>query len=698
MSTRLAVSVVSGVLVAASLRAAQPPAAPPVPEAPPRFASGTEVVALDLVVRDKKGRLVTDLRQDEVEVLEDGVPQRLTSFRPVQVVAPSAGVKGVDATAAVASAAAAPGAPATAPPGPAAAPPTRRVVLAFGRLSSDGRRLAQSAGDEFARKHVTPQTAVTVVRIDGGLIPVLDRSSDPAAVKEAVRQATALVAAGPARRGGPVGDDGSYAGQQLSRFQGGAGASDLSHADSVALLNALVAVVDGLEADPGRKTVLLFSEGFTSPPGYEHVFADVQSRANRANVSFYGIDVRGLQLQTQLGSSGAALAATAAVSAQQALASGAGTPATREQMTQDDTLQTSFRSDVVDTLSHLSTSTGGFLVTQTNDFGRPLARIGEDIRGYYEASYVPSAPAGPGQFRKIDVRVARKDVRVQSRSGYYTTPPAAAGAFAALAEAQLPADFEVRSRLYRFGRAGGGPFDCLLKIEASLAKVEYREDPEKGRLAGKMTLAGRVLGGTGDVVDTFGQDVSFGGTPEQVEASRAQTLPLARRLRLPPGNYTVELLVRDAVGEKASGQRFPLTIPSPDGAFAMSSLVVVGALEAVDAKADPADPLRVADRRIVPNLGRPVVAAPGATLPVYYAVYVKPGEKGVVTATVEVSREGRVVARGSSALPPPDAAGRIVGLSPIPLQKLTPGTWDVKVTVSKERLSAEETTTITVGS
>jgi hypothetical protein len=287
---------------------------------------------------------------------------------------------------------------------------------------------------------------------------------------------------------------------------------------------------------------------------------------------------------------------------------------------------------------------------------------------------------------------------VQSRSGYYTTPPTAAGAFAAFAEAQLPADFEVLSRLYRFGREGGGPFDCLIKVEASLAKAEFRPDPEKGRLAGKMALAGRVLDGTGGVVDTFGQDVSLGGTPEQIAASRAQALPLARRLRLPPGNYTVELLVRDVVGNTSSGQRFSLTVPAPEGSLAMSSLVAVGAVEAADPKSDPTDPLRLADRRIVPNLGRPVVAAPGATLPIYYAVYVKSGAKEGVTATVEVSRDGRVVARGSSPLPPPDATGRITGLSPIPLQKLQPGTYDVKVTVSKEGLSAEETTTVTVGS
>jgi len=238
----------------------------------------------------------------------------------------------------------------------------------------------------------------------------------------------------------------------------------------------------------------------------------------------------------------------------------------------------------------------------------------------------------------------------------------------------------------------------LIKVEASLEKAEFRQDSEKGRLVGKMTLAGRVLNGTGDVVDTFGQDVSLGGTPEQIEASRAQALPLARRLKLRPGNYTVELLVRDGVGNKASGRRFPLTIPEPESALTMSSLVVVNAVEAADPKSDPSDPLRIADKRIVPNLGQPVAAAPGATLPIYYAVYVKPGATEAVTATVEVSRDGRVVARGSSPLPPPDADGRITGLSPIPLQKLQPGSYSVKVTVSKEKLSAEETTTITVGS
>jgi hypothetical protein len=97
----------------------------------------------------------------------------------------------------------------------------------------------------------------------------------------------------------------------------------------------------------------------------------------------------------------------------------------------------------------------------------------------------------------------------------------------------------VRSHFYRFGREDGGSFDCLVKIETSLARAEFKPAPGKGRLAGRMALVGRVLDGKGGVVETFGQNVALGGTPEQIEASRAQTLPLARRLKLPPGNYTV---------------------------------------------------------------------------------------------------------------------------------------------------------------
>ena len=211
-------------------------------------------------------------------------------------------------------------------------------------------------------------------------------------------------------------------------------------------------------------------------------------------------------------------------------------------------------------------------------------------------------------------------------------------------------------------------------------------------------FAGRVLRPSGDVVETFGQDVAFGGTREQVETARTQTLPLARRLKLAPGNYTAEVVVRDDVSGKAGAGRLPLTVPDPQGGLATSSLVVVAGLDPVDAKADPTDPLRLGDKRIVPNLGQPITAGAGATLPIFYVVYVKPGSPKAPQATVEVTREGRTVARGASPLPAADEAGKIIGLSPIPIQRLAPGAYVVKVTVTDGEHTAEESAPVTIGS
>src|SRR5690349_20308729 len=71
-------AVASCVLVAA----AQDPSAPV--QRPP-FASGVTVVRVDASVTDRDGRAVTDLRESDVELLEDNAPQVLTSFRLINI-------------------------------------------------------------------------------------------------------------------------------------------------------------------------------------------------------------------------------------------------------------------------------------------------------------------------------------------------------------------------------------------------------------------------------------------------------------------------------------------------------------------------------------------------------------------------------------------------------------------------------------
>src|SRR5215475_11294534 len=52
--------------------------------APHTVRATSQEVVLDMVFRDKKGRAIRDLKPEEIHISEDGVEQKLTSFRLVQ--------------------------------------------------------------------------------------------------------------------------------------------------------------------------------------------------------------------------------------------------------------------------------------------------------------------------------------------------------------------------------------------------------------------------------------------------------------------------------------------------------------------------------------------------------------------------------------------------------------------------------------
>ena len=67
-----------GALPALSL--AQVPS-PPETQPPPRFKSSIDVVSVAAVVRDKKGRFVSDLSKEDFKIVEGGVPRKILDFR-----------------------------------------------------------------------------------------------------------------------------------------------------------------------------------------------------------------------------------------------------------------------------------------------------------------------------------------------------------------------------------------------------------------------------------------------------------------------------------------------------------------------------------------------------------------------------------------------------------------------------------------
>lgn len=77
------------------------------------------------------------------------------------------------------------------------------------------------------------------------------------------------------------------------------------------------------------------------------------------------------------------------------------------------------------TLKRLSEDTGGrvFRVDRKNSLDDIFREIQEEVRTQYAISYSPSNSKKDGSFRKLEIRAANKDLKIQARKGYYAIEP-----------------------------------------------------------------------------------------------------------------------------------------------------------------------------------------------------------------------------------------------------------------------------------
>ena len=181
--------------------------------------------------------------------------------------------------------------------------------------------------------------------------------------------------------------------------------------------NALVAIVDALRSVPGRKAVVLFSEGLYKTEATEDRFLSVVNAANRASVSIYAVEAAGLQVKTYESLEAQEIRSVASLSmAQQASGRDVGGGSMTRGLEQTEDL---VKYHPRGSLEWISNSTGGVFVRDTNDITGALQRIGSDLGNYYLLGYTPKNESFDGRFRKIAVRVKRKGVEVRARSGYF---------------------------------------------------------------------------------------------------------------------------------------------------------------------------------------------------------------------------------------------------------------------------------------
>jgi VWFA-related protein len=680
---------------------------------------GSEEVLLDVVARDKKGRPVIDLEADEIEVYEDGVRQRINSFRKVEKTALIEGAGASDNTPSSASNSAA-----GAGPG-GAVDPLRQinlVTMVFERLNNEGRLLARDAAREFLKSELRRNVMVAVFAVDQRLRVLQQFTNDIAKLHAAIDRATGAASSQFARRSEAIqlelgnlirarGNLEAASGAATGQATVDTGLAEMTlnmlrqtddaerEQQGASSVFSLLSLIRGQERLAGRKTALYFSEGLPLTPSLAPVFHNVIGAANRANVSFYAVDARGLQTARQTDAARESIAAAARANEQQLRSRGV-QPVTPEQVKAMENAESSILKNAQQNLASLAESTGGFLVADTNDLRAPMRRVAAELSSYYEISYVPQDREYDGKFRAVAVKTSRADVVLQTRSGYFALPPNEGGApnllgfeppmLAALNSAKPPRDFDYLATAMRFASGAGGTQYALI-IEAPLANLTLVADHEKKVYRTHFAMLALLKNVEGRIVQKFSQDYPLEGPLDRLEALKRGNVVFVRNFRLAPGRYTLETAAHDRETNRISARRAVIVVPSATQGVSMSSVAVIKRIDPVDPNVKDADnPLRFEQGKIIPNLGEAIHPKPGSQVSFFFVVYPAPGAPEKPELTMEFLLDGRVIARATPELTRPDAQGRIAFVASSPVETFKAGRYEIRAVVTQAQQTIEE--------
>lgn len=702
--------------------------APPEPDAPNIvLRSNAQEVILDVVVRHRNGPLVPNLRASDFAITEDGVPQAIQSFQFV---------RGNDAgTASLA--------PDTGACPAGNAPPTTCLTVApaiagrepnfvsivFDQMSAASRRNAVEAATEFLSLEFQQNTRAAIFRLNARVNVIHGFTNDRDALASAVRLAVNGTPPELAAASTNVLNETDYT---LTGGRGGvslnpeidvtrtpdfsastASANPLS--ESQAQLAALITnqrgMVDSISGMrtwesllqiiryestlPGRKSVLYLSDGLVEPPNRPDLVRDVVSAANRANITFYCIDTRGLMLASSSGA-GAGLANSAAAESATQGTVPSSPSAAMQQSHEFDLLDLSAAANLPLNMENLAKGTGGFAVFNTNDFKDNMARIMEEVRTYYEITYVPKSKVYDGKFRKIDVKVNKPHAMVHTREGYFALPVLNGEALQPFETAALHilnggprSDFAFRAAALRFKPAGGG-YHFEMSFDVPIAGLTTGVDRSRKKARLHVNFLALVRDASGQVVAKASREIDREVPSATLEEFRRGDVIANLPFDAEEGKYTIDAETVDPEGNRASTKRMALEVPPPAG-HDVSNLVVVRSVEKLGEPRNPGDPLEFAGGKVTPAIDHSASASAGVLL--YFVVYPDRGAPGNPKVTVLYFRHGKAVGISHPDAGSPDDFNTIPMLQ---LARLPVGDYVARVVVQQGNRSSSESAQFSV--
>jgi VWFA-related protein len=551
----------------------------------------SNLVNIDVIVKDKKGKYVSDLKPEDFVITENGQPQKIEFFdAPLSKTETH---KPNDT--------AAPATTTTTSTSPTA--PRHYVSLVLDSQTTGLTNLKQlrEGAIKYVREQVTEADAVAILSVTNALqmlqpftqdkaklIATLEnlggtsgaRNSEIREVNESIANLRDYI-----NNSSSTGDITTAAGgsaqasvmiaqtvlQQFIRMR-----TALSVQQARPVLAALAAIAEGLRRIPGKKTLVLFSQGFVTPAVLDWQVQSTIDIANRANVAVYIIDsagLRGAAAGTNSVAPASPLSGVSAIASQEQRIRGVGGE------TVFDTVRQEGQNREYDILYRISDDTGGKFLKGNNDIGKGLERINEEIQARYTLAYRSSNQNFDGTFRKVKIEVQRPDTQVMSRSGYYAIPPeeivllspADKKLLASFAEAQTNPGLPIFVSLSPF-RTRHGLYNIPLAIEIPPSAVKFDRKGEKQTM--QLEVLGVVKAGADRMLSKLGGNFAVNLSTNDYNEIVNNNIFYRQDLQLTSGEYTIDLIVKDKQSGKVSARHEQLVLPEPDDEFATTPVVL----------------------------------------------------------------------------------------------------------------------------
>jgi VWFA-related protein len=374
------------------------------PNQTPAIRASSDLVRIDVEVTDKSGKPVKSLTPEQFTITENGKQQKISIFT-FQDIEKMETAKSDD-TKPIAVAIDSPNDPAATEAISDQVRDRRMLVLFFDLTSmqTDDIARAHDAALKFVQKQMTSADLVSIVVYAARLTVWADFTNDRAKLEKAVARLTPDVASQLADLSYAAAQNGEYDVQQYTGAAYTADETEFNAFNTDQKLLAVQGLVNVLAAIPGRKAVIEFTGGITQT-GEENrtELRAATDAANRANVSIYSIDARGLFAEAPGGD------ATTNAANGTSIFTGASV-----------FHQTEARQDSRDTLATLSSDTGGRAFFDLGDLSEAFPKIQQEYSGYYLLGYYLGGNVKrDGSWRSIRVKVNAPGVHVHYRNGYY---------------------------------------------------------------------------------------------------------------------------------------------------------------------------------------------------------------------------------------------------------------------------------------